>query len=293
MNSPLKLAMTAMLATAFAPVGAQQVQKKDRGLRFDSAGVLDLAERAPHRSGAAAPVVALAGADAAKIRAAPALTGDPPALQFSDDVFGCTTPSKACAQEHERKLVDSSGGSVQRDGRRLTVTASGGPAAVFLDWTMPETRSADGDEETHWYLGSLPGSGYARVEVQFGHDAPGNFLVNRASGKVAFVHNGADVVALSPDGLRLLTFNPLNPPLSLRVASLDGNGPRVELECAVGEGDAKTQAQFKGWHDAESFDLVIASDSGQAAVRIGYARGAWQVLADESAGLASVGFACR
>ena len=70
---------------------------------------------------------------------------------------------------------------------------------------------ADGDEETHWYLGTLPGSRYQRVEVQFGHDAPGNFLVNPQSGKVAFVHNGADLVAPSPDGMLLVTWNALNP----------------------------------------------------------------------------------
>jgi hypothetical protein len=282
--------MAIIFAGAFAAVWAKP--PVERGLRFDSPGVLDLAEREQHRTGAAVKTNVLAPGDAAKIRATPALSEDPPALQFSDDIFGCARPSQSCSQEHERMLIDAAGAAVKRDGKRLTVTATG-PAGVFVDWTLPGTRNADGDEETHWYLGTLPGSGYARVEVQFGHDAPGNFLVNPANGNVAFVHNGADVVAPSPDGMHLVTFNPLNPPLSIRIAALDGSGPKIELECAVGKDDGKTRAEFKGWHDAASLDLVIASASGTAAMRAGYAMGVWQLWTDQPGWLTSVGFACR
>lgn len=258
------------------------------GLRFDSPGVLDLAERSlKHEHGAPMPVTALAAADADKILAAPARTEDEPVLRFSDDVFACKPASRRCALAAESKLIEAAGGKAGRDGKRLTVGT-----AQFVDWKVAETKTADGDEETHWYLGHLPGSDYARVEVQFGHDAPGNFLINPLSGKVAFVHNGADLVAPSPDGLHLVTYNALNPPLTLRVAGLDNTGPRLELECAAHEEDRIT-AQFKGWHDAVSFDLVLQPlrNGAGVALRIAHGKDGWVVAADARA-LAAANFAC-
>jgi hypothetical protein len=271
----------------------------DRGLRFNSPGVLDLAEPAQKiEGGNPVPVAALGGAEAAKILATAAVGEDPPALKFSDDEFGCKKPARQCSLDHERKLLDAASATVKRDGKHLLITPVAGAAANFIDWTMPTTKTADGDEETHWYLGRLAGSGYERVEVQFGHDAPGNFLINPQSGKVAFVHNGADLVVPSPDGKLLMTFNALNPPLSIRVAALDANGPRLALQCETPANDDRSRPVFKGWHDAASFDLTIEMGdrderSPPIAVRTTLAASSWRAAASEPARLARIGFVCR
>jgi hypothetical protein len=285
---------TAMLlvATSFAKDSAQ------RGLRFDSPGVLDLAERTQQVAGAVVPVTALVPAEIEKILAAPTFSEEQPSLSFSDDVYGCTKPSRDCALAHERKLIGASD-AVKREDKRLTIAPASAAPAIFLDWEMPTTRIADGDEETHWYLGTLQGSAYHRVEVQFGHDAPGNFLINPASGKAAFVHNGSDVVVPAPDGMYLLTFNTLNPPLSVRVAALDATGPSLALQCEVGKGNDRVAGRFKGWHDARSFDLVLQIPAARSklmqaiAARVTLHDGAWSIAASEPDGISAIGFTCR
>jgi hypothetical protein len=269
------------------------------GLRFDSPGVLDLAERTQQIAGATAAVTALAPAEAGKILAAPTLSEEQPSLPFSDDVYGCKKPSKTCSAEHEGKLIGASNGAIKRDGKRLTIVPVSAAPAIFFDWKVPTTKTADGDEETHWYLGRLDGNGYHRVEVQFGQDAPGSFLINPQSGKIAFVHNGSDVVVPSADAAHLLTFNSLNTPLSIRVAALDAAGPSLDLQCEVGKDNDRVTGQFKGWHDASSFDLVLqipAVNSGPVrviATRLTQHDGAWGIAASDSERLAGIGFACH
>ena len=289
-----------LLASACASAGAADKPGVDRGLRFNTPGVLDLAERSQRiQGGEPVPMAALADADAQAIFAAAAIGEEPLALAFSDDVFGCPKPSHKCSTEGERKLIQAAGGAVKRDGKQLTVTPASGGAVSFVDWAAPATRTADGDQEAHWYLGRMPGSsGYARVEVGFGHDAPGNFLVNLQSGKVAFVHNGADLVAPSPDGMHLLTWNSLNPPFSLRVAALDAAGPRLVLQCQAPEGGQRLTPVFKGWHDAAAFDLVFeigeqSKSMPRLAVRLRSDSGHWCLEAGQPERLQSLGLACR
>src|SRR5258706_2050971 len=180
------VAILASMVVSCAAPAAPKVDA-DHGLRFNSPGVLDLAKRSLQvEGGQPVPVSALADADAQDIFAASAVGEDPLPLSFSDDAFGCKTPSRKCSLEHERKVLDLAGAAAKRDGKRLTITPASGAAAMFVDWVVAATRTADGDQETHWYLGRLAGSGYARVEVEFGHDAPGNFLINLQSGKIAF-----------------------------------------------------------------------------------------------------------
>jgi hypothetical protein len=271
----------------------------DRGVRFDSGGVLDLASRSlkldttkPLTIGVLAP------ADASAISSAAAITEETPLqLAFSEDQFGCKGGALPCMKEHEVRLIAQADGAVKRIDKRLVVVGAGAPV-IFSDWTQAETKSADGDQETHWYLGRMAGNGYHRVEVQFGHDAPGNFLINPKNGKVAFVHNAADIVAYPADGKYLFTFNTLNPPLSLRVARLDDAGPKLVLVCSAKAGDDKTSASFKGWHDANSFDMVIAprhetaAEAGIAA-RISFSASGWSVAASDPGKLAALGFACH
>lgn len=270
-----------------------------QGIRFNSPGVLDLADRALKVDhGADVPVVELGTGDAEGIFAAAAIDEGKPALRFSDDEYACTKPSRGCSQEHERRLVEMTGATVGRDGKRLTIKPASGAPVTFVDWRQPATKNADGDDEAHWYLGRLPGSGYERVEVQFGHDAPGTFLVNSQSGKTLFVHNGSDLVAPSPDAKLLLTWNALNPPLSLRVGALDAAGPRLDLQCEAAVDGKPMTAVFKGWHDATAFDAVLefgmpGKAMPRTAVRLGRKAGTWQMQASDPARVAGSGFTCH
>lgn len=290
-----------LLAVVLAPIIAAAAGKgvPDQGLRFNSPGVLDLADRSQRITGGSpVPASELAGTDAETIFAAAAVGENELLLRFSGDVFGCAKPSRQCSMQHERALIDASGGMVKRDGRRLTVTASDGHASTFVDWKQPTTKTADGDEETHWYLGRMAKSGYERVEVEFGHDAPGNFLINPQSGKVAFVHNGADLVAPSTDEKLLVTFNSLNPPISIRVAALDAVGPRLVLQCEAPEGQGRLTPVFKGWHDASAFDLVFeigeqSKSMARLATRIFRDSVGWHLGASDVSRLARLGFACN
>lgn len=270
-----------------------------RGMRFDSPGVLDLATRSlALADGVEVAVVPLSAQEASRIFAAAAGAEDPPALTFSDEAYACKPASRTCSSRHEQSLLAASGGAALRDGSRLVIKPASGAASVFVDWKDAPSKQAEGDEETHWYLGRMPGNGYERVEVQFGHDAPGNFLVNRQNGKIAFVHNGADLVAPSPDGLLLLTWNALNPPLSLRVAALDAAGPRLVLQCTAPAGGERLTPLFKGWHGADQADLVIEIGEARKAmprlvVSLARRDGAWQTAASDRRRLEEIGFACR
>lgn len=269
----------------------------ERGVRFDSAGVLDLAQRSARLdAGKRVTLDALPAADGSAILAAVPVTEETPLqLGFSEDDFGCKGGAAPCMKEREAKLIAQADGAVKRIDKRLVVAGAGQPA-IFVDWNQAETKSADGDWETHWYLGRIAGNGYHRVEVQFGHDAPGNFLLNPKNGKIAFVHNAADVVALSADGKYLFTFNTLNPPLSLRVAQLDAAGPKLVLICGARADDDKSSAEFKGWRNASAFDLVVHAGGAAAghaiALRVSNAGDSWQAAASDAAQLGAAGFAC-
>jgi len=296
-------------ATAATDAGTEQ------GVRFNSTGVLDLADRSQKIvAGRPVAVIELPAEVAAEIFSAAEQGETQPNLRFSDDEFGCAKPSRKCSLDQERKLFEAAGlsrpsmasdargllpgGTVKRDGKRLTITPADGAPIAFIDWKVAATKSADGDDETHWYLGRLPGSGYERVEVQFGHDAPGDFLINPKSGKVAFVHNGADIAAPSPDGRLLVTFNTLNPPPSIRVAALDAAGPRLALQCETAESSTRVTPVFKGWHGAQAFDLVFeigeqSKSMVRLAMRFAQSGGRWQVGAGDVARVAQIGFVCH
>jgi hypothetical protein len=293
LKSSCRASLLGMIALLAFSAFEAQAQGGAQGLRFNSPTVLDLAERTQKATGAVAPVTALAPAEAEKILAAPTLSEEQPSLRFSDDIYGCKKPSKACSTEHERKLIGSSNGAIQRAGKRLTIVPVSAAPAIFIDWKMATTKSADGDEETHWYLGRLDGNGYHRVEVQFGQDAPGSFLLNPQSGKISFVHNGSDVVVPAADGMHLLTFNSLNTPLSIRVAALDAAGPSLELQCEVGKDNDRVQAQFKGWHDARSFDLAIENPGHGIAARVALGASGWGLATSNPAALVQIGFTCH
>jgi hypothetical protein len=276
----------------------QAADKLDKGVRFDSPQVLDLSAWSAKPEGSIVPVTALAASDAENIYGKTSSDGQPGWLRFSDDVYACKD-SNACSRQHETSLIAAENGGVQRSGKHLRIVPAKGAPVVFSDWKIPESRSADGDGESHWYLGRLAGSGYHRVEVQFDQDAPGSFLVNPVSGKTAFVHNGADVVEASPDGLYLVTFNADNPPLGIRVAALDASGPGFELICAASKADDSIVPAFSGWHDTRAFDITLNirgtnnKPEHRAALRFTLTGTGWAVAASGQTQLNAIGFVCK
>ena len=285
-----------VLALQIASIAASSTAcaQTDRGLRFDSAGVLDLAQPQTFAAGVDVPTAPLDDAAAATIIAMPTLSQEQATLPFSDDAFACKPPATVCSSKHEAALLAASGGIAKRSGARLTAAS-----ANFVDWKLAESRTADGDGETHWYLGTLKGSGYARVEVQFEHDSPGSFLINPANGHAAFVHNGSDVVALSPDGARVVTFDADNAPTALRIAELDATGPTLSLQCAGKTDVANARLEFKGWRDAQTVDFALVTHGARnrlaqaTAIRLAKSAAGWRVETANTDRLASIGFACQ
>ena len=287
------------IVATFCAAIAGAAPARDMSLRFSSNGVLDLASwNLALPQGKPAPVRELDAAVAEQIFAAPALTEENPAIAFSDDVFGCKPPSHRCSVAHEKTLIAATGGAVKRDGKRLVVTPEHGDPAFYDDFVKPQTKSAEGDLERHWYLGRMAGNGYERVEVEFGHDSPGSFLMNPRNGEVMFVHNIGDIATPSPGGLLLVEFNTLNAPLSLRVAALDETGPRLALLCAAPDRKQRLTPVFKGWSDATSFDVVVeigeqSKSMARLALRIGRDAQVWKLGASDPARLTSIGLACN
>jgi hypothetical protein len=263
-------------------------------VRFDSPGVIDLSAYKLQLHGPEVAASALDAAATKEILGATALDQEHATLPFSDYLFGCAAESKTCVAQHEQQVIAVAGAAVRRDKKRLSIKPSAAAAVVFVDWKEPETKTADGDGEIHWYLGALPKNGFHQVEVQFEHDAPGSFLVNPKTGKTAFVHTGSDIVAQSPDGMRLVTFNPDGSELRLRIVALDADGPRAELECAAGESGKRPAVAFKGWKNAATFDVVIEADAKGAASALRFTHDStWHLATSDVARLHTIGFVCR
>ena len=291
--------MKIQTAALFFAAHVLSASAADRGLRFDSPGVLDISAETVRMSGSSVSVASLDAADASSIAAAPKLSDDASTLPFSSDVFGCSAKATDCVAKNEAKRLADSGGAAKREDKRLTITPSKGSPVVFADWKDIVTKSVDGDGETHWYLGALKGSGYQRVEVQFFHDSPGSFLINPANGKSLFVHNGSDVSSPSPDGKFLLNYDELNAPLTVRIASLDADGPAMTLQCKGPTADEGPHFEFKGWHDATSLDLGLVGQAAKSklahatAVRLRRTVAGWDVATDHPEELKSAGFSCQ
>jgi hypothetical protein len=166
------------------------------------------------------------------------------------------------ARAVEPQLLGGARDSVRRFGSRLIITPARGKPIVFTDWSVAPRRTREGDAETFIYAGTLTGSHYHRVEVRYGHDSPGSLLVNPASGKTAYAHNGGNVVAAPPNGLRLAVFDTLNAPYPLVVAALDAQGPAVEMRCHIDTGTTRVTGTFCGWRDNTTFELQFIPGRG-------------------------------
>src|SRR5208283_2076181 len=120
---------------------------------------------------------------------------------------------------------------VHRSLKRLTITPLSGPPIIFANWSDPGGPQREGDAVKYFYAGRVGRFEYYRVEDRLEHDSPGSYLINPRNGKMAYAHHGDDIVALSPDNVHLLVFNPLNlqKDRALTVASLSADGPSIEL----------------------------------------------------------------
>jgi hypothetical protein len=243
-----------------------------------------------------APTV-MSAKESAAILALPVPTDAQLTLPFSDELFACKPPVNACVQQHEAGLIKDTNGSVVRESKQLRIVTTSGTHVDFRDWSQTGSPNSDGDGEVHWYLGTLAGNAYHRVEVQFEQDSPGSFLVNPRNGKTAFVHNGDDVVAMAPDGAQLVTFNALNPPFNLRVAALDATGPTVQLQCSASQDSPQMDILFKGWQGPRRFALVLKSKDAEAATSLAMqaslADSGWSYAVSEVALLEHIGMGCR
>jgi hypothetical protein len=166
------------------------------------------------------------------------------------------------ARSRERARIAGTGGLVARRGKRLEVTPTGAAPLAFTDWEDAGSRTAEGDKRWYWYAGTMPGSDYLRVEVHYGHDAPGSYLIQPQTGALAYVHHGDKVGAVAGDGAHVATFDELNDPHRVEIAAMDATGPRVEMECRFEGAPRGWRASTCGWLDAGRFQLAWENEGG-------------------------------
>jgi hypothetical protein len=202
------------------------------------------------------------------------------------------------ARAHERKRIASEHTVVSRRGDHLQILATSKTRVGFDDWQQEVRPGRDADSETFFYVGRLGASHYHRVEVQFGQDSPGSFLVNPKNGKTIFLHNGSDAVVLSPHGEWLLSMDPLNAPYMVTVTALDRDGPTLQLACWGGPSATVVAASFRGWHSATSFDVALnvkQADQKQPQVlplRAEFGSQGWAVASSAPDALKNAGYHC-
>ena len=171
--------------------------------------------------------------------------------------------SYGASAKKERTLISGERQRVRRSGKRLSVTPAAGSPIVFTNWSERGNVRREGDSAQYFYAGRFGRFEYYRVEDRLEHDSPGSYLINPSSGKMAYVHHGDDIAALSPDNFHLLVFNPLNlqEHRALTVVSISADGPTVELRCVYNKSNRyDANVSFKGWRDSKSFDIVFNSN---------------------------------
>ena len=253
---------------------------------FQHPDVLDLSLEDRVQPGpAAAAVVDLPKEQAQTILAKAGLTVD------DADQLPYLGQRKSAQRKAERELIADEHGAIRRAGSLLSIKPGAAPSLEFRNWHRHD------DGETFVYAGRPSIQGYYRVEVQFLQDSPGSFLINPATGKTAFVHNGGDIVAIATDGARVLDFGPDNAPFLLAVAALDEDGPRLEVQCRAA-GDAVDSAVFKGWNGAAGADLVLKLKGPAGSIpealplRVAPGPKGWVIATPDRALLAKSGYGC-
>jgi len=169
----------------------------------------------------------------------------------------------AAERRAEALRIKAQAATVSRKDDTLVVTPKQGAALAFTDWRQVGRADAEGDSRAYYYAETLPGSGYLRIEEHFGHDAPASYLIEPTSGALAYVHNGGQVGALSPDGKRVATFEMLNDPFRLVLAALTPDGPRREVECRFQRSDPAIRASACGWLSNDEFEIAWQAGEGK------------------------------
>ena len=253
---------------------------------FQRPEVLDLSDsqRVPVGAAAAA-VVDLPAEQAQTILAKPGLSLD------DADQLPYLGQRKSAQRKAERELIADDHQLLRRSGGLLAVKPGTGPGLEFHNWHRHD------DGETFVFAGRTSIQGYLRVEVQFLQDSPGSFLINPATGKTAFVHNGGDIVVIATDGTRVLDFGPDNAPYLLAVAALNADGPRLEVQCRAA-GDSIDSIVFKGWNGAAGTDLVLKVKGPEGSVptalplRVAPGPQGWVLATPDRGLLAKSGYGC-
>lgn len=194
---------------------------------------------------------------------------------------------KVNEQPDERQRLAKNPQQLKRQNQSLNIQ---GPNQVWslTDW---KTTTADGDSLRHRYDRKLTAN-YLKVDLFYGHDAPGSLLINPQTGTALNVHTANDSVTLSPDTKQLLVLNDgLNPPLGLMLFSLGPYGHRLELQCqSLRQYSLRMRQTFHGWHQTGTgFDLVLSlGQAGQQesqALRFDYRQSGWQLASADPAWL--------
>jgi len=245
-------AVLAFIVAMAAPCGAEEK------MSFDSPGVLNLSgylKDAKHPLLNHAPVKTdqLTLDAARQILRAPQIGRSDPKVVSISDMY---------APKSEPARIEADKTAVSRDGQTLTVKPESGPPVIFKDWSLPATDQAEGDARHFMYLGKAAHNRFYRVEALYARNSPGSFFVNPKNGRIVYAHNGADTVAISPDGKRMLVLNDgLNPPFGIVIANLGQDEPAIELICRGSSASQPGQILpvFKGWHLSfyAGFDLVL------------------------------------
>jgi hypothetical protein len=267
---PGRLALAGLLFPAAASLAVPPLSP----LRFDSPTVLNLSQARDWKlpSGPEMTPGKLPTDTAKAILEAKPVPDDAPGRLQNDGA--------GAALQGEKALLAREGIAVSRQGKELILTPKSGPAALFRDFQKPETKNTEGDSARHAYAGRIGQGALHRILVDFGHDAPGSFLVSAETGKAAFVHDAGDVVVLSRGGERLVLFNDLNAPITFVVGGLPASGAAPEVVCRLGEKGRGTIA-LKGWRGADSVDLVLGmgkSDQELIPLRLEKGPAGWQLL---------------
>ena len=284
---PRVCAAIASAAMAWLVVAAPQVRAADETLTFDSKRVLDLSGALRETARKKFTTRPVDIDTASKQTGSVAAVLERPELRRGDpNVMGATAQKPG-----EARRIASRRSAVSRKGALLTIESRKGEDFRFRDWSKAASQDADGDEESFVYAGMLKGTGYHKVDIHFGHDSPGTFLVHPRSGKLLFVHSEDDLASLSEDRSRLFVMNNgLNPPFGFLLATLRDDGPAVRLHC-MSDGNRRIVPSFRGWHasPAVGFDLLlIVRQEGEPEVyealplRFLYLNNEWRALVPDA-----------
>ncbi|MGC0154062.1 hypothetical protein ACPRNU_16505 [Chromobacterium vaccinii] len=257
------------LAALLLPLGAAAAPITN----FDSPPVVDLAGQLRAQAH---------GARAVAVQQLDAASGDG-ILRAAADTRQRLNPMES--PQNDAKALAAHAGLAQRKGPLLTVSAGNGSRLQFKNW---RTSQGDGDSSAFAYQGPLAGGALQRVDLWFGHDAPGSLLIDNRDGKVYFTYSTENIVAPAPDGKALLQAQ-TESDWRLQLSPLPQSG-QGGLFCSLRR-DSGASTVFKSWQ-GDAVGLELEQGGQRVALRIARDGGAWRVAASQPAMLARLGLRC-